>query len=141
MRFKINLLAAIAISLFLAGCGGGGATYPYDGAWSAVYPVADPSSIGSTQTVVCSDPPASLTLTEGVGSTTQNMTCVTTILATATTPAASFTQITSYKISVSIDDKGVVNAIVNGVTLTGTCISTVGCSATSSAGNTLSLTR
>lgn len=142
MRFKITLRAAFTISLTLAGCGGGGDfNNPYDGTWSAVYPVADISSISTTQTVICNAPPAPLILKDGVGTTTQNVTCVTTILATATTPASTYTQATFYDISASIDGKGVINAIVNGTLFTGECISTAGCGAASTAGNRLSLTR
>ncbi|HEY0665613.1 MAG TPA: hypothetical protein VGD24_06075 [Gallionella sp.] len=144
MRFKTILHAACSIPLLLAGCGGGHYKNPYDGTWSVVYPVADLSSISATQTVLCNTPPATLVITDGAGTTTQSSTCITTII-TATTAGTTTTvypaQIYNFNISVSIDGNGVVNAIVNGTTFTGQCISSVGCSATSEAGNTLSVTR
>ena len=144
MRLKKAFLAALMIPLFLTGCGGGHYDNPYDGTWSAVYPVADLSSISPTQTVLCNNPPATLTIKDGVGTTTQNATCTTTIItvSTAGTTTTSYPpQIYSFDISVSIDGNGVINAIVNGVTFTGQCISSVGCSALSAAGNALSVTR
>lgn len=140
MRSKTTLPAAFTISLFLGGCGGGFSN-PYDGSWSAVFPVADKSAISATETVLCNTVPAPLVLRDGAGSTTQSVTCTTTILATATTPVQTYLQASDYHISVSIDGKGVVNASVNGATFTGQCISTAGCSAASAAGDTLSLTR
>lgn len=141
MRSKNSLLAAFTVSLFLAGCGGGSYTNPYDGAWSVSYPVENNSSVTATQVVLCSNPSVPLTIKDGMGTTTINASCTTTILATATTPASSYTQGTTYDVSVFINGKGVIDAIVNGAPFTGQCISTAGCGAASTVGKTLSLTR
>lgn len=147
MKFRIALPAAFIISQLLASCGGGGNDSPYDGTWEAVYPVDFSSNISETRTVVCSTPPATLIIKDSAGTTTQNTTCTTTILATDTTPASSYTETVYFKIGVTIEgrtdagERDVLNAVVNGITLTGTCISTVACSAVSAAGDTLSLTR
>lgn len=146
MRFKIILLAVFTSTLYLAACGGG-YTNPYDGTWTAVYPVNVSSSITATQTIQCGTIPGTLTIKDGAGTTTQYTTCTTTILATSGVPATTFPpQTDAYIIGVSIEGtnvnsgKDVLNAIVNGVTFTGQCISTVSCSAVSGA-NSLSLTR
>lgn len=140
MRFNTTWLAVVA--LVLAGCGGGRYNNPYDGTWSAVYPVANTSSVTATQTVYCDTPPAPLTLKDGAGTTTVYSTCTTTTLATTTAPEKKFDPVvTYYQISVAIDGNGVVNAMVSGVTFTGQCISNVGCPSASAAGDTLSVTR
>lgn len=142
MRFKTILPAAFTIPLLLAGCGGGGHyDNPYDGTWSAVYPIADISAVSTTQNIVCSNPPASLTLTDGAGTTTQTATCTTTIYATTSHAEITNTAANYYIISVAIDGNGVVNASVNGTTFTGQCISMVSCPSASEAGDTLSVTR
>lgn len=145
MRFKSILLAALTVPLFLTGCGGGGHyDNPYDGTWQAVYPVADLSSITATQTILCNNPPATLVLTDGAGTATQNATCITTIITatpTGTTTTTYPPQIYSFIISVAVDGNGIVNATVNGTSFTGQCISMVSCPAASTAGDTLSVTR
>jgi hypothetical protein len=145
MQHGMTSFAVFAIPLLLSGCGGGN-NNAYDGTWTAAYPAADKTSISDTKTVLCDTPSAILVIKDSVGTTTQNTTCTTTIITggVATTYPP---QITHANISVSIEgkkdinEKDVMNAIVNGVTHTGQCISTVACSAVSAAGDTLSLTR
>lgn len=152
IQYKTVLPVAFAASLLLVGCGGGDNTHPYDGTWQAVYPTADLSLISDTKVVTCNTPPATLVIRNSAGTTTQNTTCTTTIIipATSTTPAVSTTyapQTTYYNISVLIGpnsvsgEKDVMDAIVNGVTFTGQCISTIACSAVSASGATLGVTR
>jgi hypothetical protein len=149
MRFKISVHAFFAVALFLTGCGGDSNT-PYDGTWAAVYPaLSKESTITDTKTVFCSTPPATLTINNSVGSTTQACTCVTSVVTSGVPPTSTVvgTEITYATISVSIEPnpvsggKDVLKAVVNGVQLTGTCISTSACSAASIAGDTLGLTR
>lgn len=142
MRFQMVLIAALIIPFFLAGCGGSGKS-DYDGNWTASYtsvPVA-----GAGQTVSCTNPAATITLVNGSGSTKQTQTCVITTTDTSTTPAtiSTTTQTTDFLISAAINGStGVMNAVVNGTPLSGTCISTVGCSAQAATGKgALSLTR
>ena len=152
MLFKILLPAVFSIPLFLAGCGGGDSTTPYDGTWAVVYPaLSQQSSITSTQTVICNTLPATLIIKDSAGTTTQTCTCVTSLITSASgvppTTTVVGTQVTAAYISVSIRSNpvsgqhDVLNAIVNGVTHTGQCISNNACSAVSTAGDTLSLTR
>lgn len=131
MRFKITsiveLIVPVFIALILAGCftGGGGPTY--DGLWNVAY---TDSSVTPASGVVCveSNPPATMTLVNGAGSTTQINYC---------TPGPNQLYLISVAVTTST---GVVNAIVNGAPLTGQCISAVGCSAQSGT-KLLSLTR
>lgn len=152
MRFKMPLHAVFTIPLFLTGCGGGDNTTPYDGTWTVVYPaLSQQSTVTDTKTVLCNTPPATLIISNSAGSTTQTSSCDTSIITSASgvPPTATLiaTQLTSAYISVSIGsnpvngEKDVLNAIVNGVPHTGLCISTIACSAASTAGDTLSLTR
>jgi len=149
MRFQMVLIAALIISLFLAGCGGSGKS-DYDGNWTASY--TDPASVpvvnngqSITQTVSCASPTATITLVNGSGSTKQTQTCVITTTDTVTTPATTTTatQTTDFLISAAINGStSVMNAVVNGAPLSGQCISTVGCSAQAATGTgALSLTR
>ncbi len=123
MRFKMTRLLALIIPSFIAllltGCFGSGSNTPtYDGTWTAT--VAD-----SSFTPPCTLPPTlpTVTLVDGAGSTRQINSCTT----------GQFL----YLISVSITTStGVVKAVVNGTTLTGQCVSAVGCGAQ---GGTLSL--
>lgn len=146
MQPKKSLLAACIVTLLLAGCGGSDYTNPYDGTWTAAYPAADKTSISATQIVLCDTPPAALVIKDGVGTTTQNTTCTTTIITGGV--ATTYPPQTTYaNISVSIEGKkdvnakDVMNAIVNGVPHAGQCVSTLACSAVSTAGGALSLTR
>lgn len=141
MRLKTALLAIFTAPLLLTGCGGGHYSNPYDGSWSAVFPSEDKSSISATEVIQCGNPPAPLTIKDGAGTTTQTMTCITDILDAAGAITSSYTNNYYYDISVAIDGKGVINAIVNGAPLTGQCISNIGCSAVSTTGKTLSVTR
>ena len=156
MRFNVILFAVSSSLLVLAGCGGGSKN-PYDGTWEAAYPaLSKTSSISDTKTVVCSNPPAALVITNSEGTVTISATCVTTTYTISTDPTTGavtktadtpITEIYIANTSVSIvpgptfEDKDILNAIVNGVTFTGQCISTIACSAVSSTGETLSLTR
>ena len=137
MRFTTTVFVALLVPALLAGCfgdGGGGRGTTYDGTWTVAYtdPADIPTPIIAGQTVACSNPAVALTLVNGSGSATQTMTCV------FSTPSDTQTKV--YLISVAISDAGVTNAIVNGSPLTGTCISTVGCSAQSGS-KALSITR
>jgi len=144
MRSKIILFAAF--TFILSGCGGDN-TSPYDGTWVAVYPVDAPSTITDTKTVFCNTTPATLIIKDDTGTAIQTTSCVTTILATATTPQIVYpAQNSIYYIGVNIESAGasanndVLNAVVNGASFTGECISTRACSATSTEA-TLSITR
>lgn len=146
MRLKIILLAVFTSTLYLAACGGG-YTNPYDGTWTAVYPVDFTSSITDTKMIQCGTTPGVLVIKDGAGTTEQTTQCITTIVpASGVAATGPFTETHRYIIGVSIEGtnvnsgKDVLNAIVNGVTFTGQCISTVSCSAVSGA-NSLSLTR
>ena len=158
MRFNIILLAVFTTPVFLAGCGGGNSTNPYDGTWQAVYPaLSQTSTITDTKTVLCSNPPAALNIADAKGTVTIIATCDTTTYTISTDPTTGiktktadpgtpYTQEYDAYVSVTIvpsqifGDKDILNAVVNGATFTGQCISTAACSATSS-GDTLSLTR
>jgi hypothetical protein len=100
---------------------------------------------GTGQTVSCTNPPVTITLVNGSGSTTQTQTCTITTTDTSTTPATitTATQTTDFIISAAINgSSSVMNAVVNGTPLSGTCISTVGCSAQAATGTgALGLTR
>ena len=140
MKFRITLFLELTISMFivflLAGCfGNGGSSSAYDGTWTAVFADSGtglpPAASGAT--VSCSLPPTlpTITLENGIGSTSQIDPC--------TGTAGGVDAI--YLISVAITPStGAVKAIVNGGTLTGQCISTRGCPATGTMGS-LSLTR
>ena len=158
MNSNTVLLAAFAVLLFLAGCGGGNNTNPYDGTWSAVYPpLSSASTITDTKTVVCSDPPASLIIKDLSGTATITATCTTTTYTISTDPTTgvvtktadvpSYTETKYANTSITIErnpilgEKDVMKAIVNGVPHTGQCISTRACAAQSVAGDSLSLTR
>lgn len=148
MRFKTALIVALVIPAALTGCFGDGGTgqgTEYDGSWTASY--SNPADIpvaGTDQTVTCNQPTATLVLVNGTGSTSQTLTCTTTTRIYDSTGALVdtivVTQGFAYLISVAINSIGTVNAIVNGTPLTGTCISTIGCSAHTST-TSLSLTR
>jgi hypothetical protein len=151
MRFNIILLAVFTTSLFLAGCGGGGGSNPYDGTWQAVYPpLSSPSSITDTKIVSCVNPPVPFVITGAKGSVTLTATCKTYKIDNTVTPPTSTligTDTTYANASVSIvpsqvfGDKDILNATVDGVAFTGQCISTIACGAVSLAGDSLGLTR
>lgn len=139
MRFPTTLISALIVSASLSGCFGDGGTgqgTEFDGTWTVTYVnPADIPAAGTGQTVTCNQPAVTMTITNGTGSTTQTLTC------TITDPAAPTTNPSFYYlISVAINSVGDVNAIVNGAPLSGTCISTIGCSAHTST-TSLSLTR
>ena len=150
MRFRITsivgLIFPVLAALLLAGCltgGGGGPTY--DGTWTVSYVdssftpptflITSASGVSTTLPASCSvqNPLPTITLVNGTGSTTQTLNC--------TGSAANQNQNFIYLISVAITTStSVVNAIVNGVPLTGQCISAFGCAAQSGT-KSLSLSR
>jgi hypothetical protein len=141
MKFRIKLFLELTISMFivflLAGCfGDGGSSNAYDGTWTAVFTdtsgTLPPAASGLTVTCVLPTTLPTVTLENGIGSTIQRNPCFN----TAVTPLN-----IDYLISINIKaSTGALSAIVNGVSLSGQCISTQGCAA--QAGNgTLSLTR
>jgi hypothetical protein len=141
MKSKIALwlelgVVALVVST-LAGCFGDGASPNYDGAWTAA--IADSNAVtisGVTATcTLAAMPNANLTLTSGIGSFNQTNNCVYTV------SGVSYTQTMLYLVSVAITTStGAVQAIVNGSTITGQCISYSGCAA-QGGGRSLSLTR
>ena len=147
MKFRISLLLELTISLFivllLAGCfGDGGSSSAYDGTWQVGYvdTAFVPPAAVSGATVICavSTPLPTLTLANGIGSTTQYNYCDQVL---AGTPMPGYTEVYIYLIHVAITPStGAVSAIVNGGTLSGQCISTHGCAARVGTA-TLSLTR
>ena len=147
MRIKISWLAGFTIPLFLAACGGDNSN-PYDGTWALVYPaLSKQSSVSATQSTICTNPPATIIIQNDAGTGTVTASCTTTIAATSGVKSTSYTQGTYAVIAVAITakpditSKDVFNATANGVTFTGQCLSTVSCSATSTAGDAVSITR
>lgn len=157
MNFEKLHLAVFAMPILLAGCGGGDNTNAYDGTWQVVYPALSSASIISdTKTVICSNPAVPLNIHNSAGSGTLSATCTTTTFVISTdpvtgvvtkTPSTPYDQVTFANFSITIEPsktsgaKDTLSAIVNGVPFTGQCISTIACSAVSSAGDTLGLTR
>lgn len=145
MKSKISLwlelgVVALVVST-LAGCFGDGAAPNYDGNWTAGYAdsaFVPPASIGGA-TVSCgvSGVLPTITLVNGVGSATQWNRCDQVTAASGVIASQGYV----YLISVAVNTTtGAVNAIVNGGTLTGQCISANGCSAQNGTAS-LSLTR
>ena len=140
MKFRITLFLELTFSMFvvllLSGCfGDGGSSAAYDGTWTAGYvdtafvPPAAAAS-GAVSCGLLTIP--TITIVDGIGSTTQTNRC---------TGTAAGTQDFIYFISVAIKaSTGAVSAVVNGGSLSGTCISTHGCSAQNGTAS-LSLTR
>lgn len=168
MRTNAILLLVLPASAMLTACGGGSSnSSPYDGTWQAVYPSAGiTSTFTDTKVVECNTPPATLIIDKAAGTTIQSSTCITTSIVPAEpavfdintgaviTPAVPEVRTTytpqqiDYYIGVVIEPMAtgggnydVVQAIVNGVSFAGECITTSACSAVSPDGNTLSLTR
>lgn len=137
MKSKIALFLELGLSLFiitlLSGCFGDGGTANYDGNWTAGVADSAPVTIsGVAATCVVSMPLPTVTLANGIGSTSQINICS----ASGVAPTNYI-----YLVSVAINNStGVMNAIVNGTALTGQCISSVGCSARATT-LSLSLTR
>ena len=139
MKSKITLFLELTISLFivllLTGCfGDGGSSNAYDGTWTAVFAGSSatlpPAASGATVSCTLPTPLPTITLVNGIGSTSQTDPC------TGTGGVDAY-----YSISVTITPStGAVSGIVNGGTLAGHCISTKGCAATGTMGG-LSLTR
>ena len=86
MQLKITLLAVIAISLFLAGCGGD-SNNPYDGTWALVYPSPgnEAASLGIAG-ATCVNYPGSITITNAEGSSTVTGSCTTAASGVVATP-------------------------------------------------------
>ena len=146
MRYINSLVLALITLLSLVGClaSGGGASSgggtDYDGTWKATFgdsSVTDPAP-ATGETMYCSQPPVDIVIVNGMGTTTQNRTCQAYTTGTAT--AVGLPHIVYYQIGVSIIPGDVFKATVNGVALTGKCISAVGCSAPSANGG-LSINR
>lgn len=139
MQSKIAtvLLAAFIVPLLLSACGGDN-PLPYDGTWNAV--LTDPSITSTPPTFVCTTPPAVLIIKNDVGTTTQYSTCITTAASSVTTTTPYFVISVNIQPNPTSGQKDVLNAIVNGATFTGSCISNIACSATNGTDN-LSLTR
>lgn len=135
----LELLIPSAIVFLLAGCfGSGGKSVAYDGTWTVAFADSSfvPPAAASGVAVSCTvqNPLPTVTLIGGAGSTSQRNTCT----GTAT---MSGTQSYIYLISVAINiSTGAMSAVVNGSTLSGKCISKVGCAA-SNGTQSLSLTR
>lgn len=139
MKSKITLFLELAVSLIivfvLSGCfGDGGSSKAYDGTWTAVFADSGagfpPAASGATVSCTLPSPLPTITLVDGIGSTSQTDPC------TGTGGVDAY-----YSISVAITPStGDVNAIVNGGTFSGKCISTQGCAATGAMGG-LTLTR
>lgn len=135
MRSKMVLLLELgvvaAIVAMLSGCFGDGATPNYDGVWNAAVANSNPITISGVAATCLVTAIPTITLNDGIGSTTQTDNCsngTSSVLAT-------------YLISVAITTStGAVKAIVNGSTISGQCISSYGCAAQGS-GFSLSLTR
>jgi len=144
MKFKITLFLELAFSLFivllLSGCfGDGGSSSAYDGTWTAGFvdsAFEPPAPATASGVVSCSvqNPLPTITLVNGIGSTTQTNPCTGTAAPSGTTNIV-------YLISVKVTaSTGAMSAIVNGGALTGQCISTHGCAANTGTAS-LSLTR
>jgi hypothetical protein len=137
MKSKIALFLELAVaSIFvsvLSGCFGDGGVAIYDGTWTAGVADSAPITIsGVAATCTVSMPLPTITLANGIGSTSQTNIC-----SASGVPATNFI----YLVSVAVDNStGVMNAIVNGSPLTGQCISSSGCSAQDTT-LSLSLTR
>jgi hypothetical protein len=120
----------------LSGCfGDGGSSNAYDGTWTAVFvdsSVTLPPAAASGGSVACTLPLTlpTITLVNGIGSTSQTDPCFNSVVSGL-----------YYDISVAVTPStGAVSAIVNGVPLSGQCISTHGCAANTATAS-LSLTR
>jgi hypothetical protein len=141
MKSKITLFLESAIALFvvllLSGCfGDGGSSNAYDGTWTAVFTnsaaVLPPAASGQTVTCTLPTPLPTITLVNGVGSTIQRDPCYN----TAVSPID-----IAYVISVKVTaSTGAMDAIVEGVPISGQCISAHGCAANTATAS-LSLTR
>jgi len=141
MRFHAIVIAALITPLFLTGCGGDpGGHNPYDGVWTMSYD----TGIANTSTTSCTIPTASITLTNGAGSTTQIETCVYTqsiIIGGASGVITTTTSTTDLLTAININGQGM-QAIVNGNTYSGKCISQNGCSAQEGTGvGSITMTR
>jgi hypothetical protein len=143
MKIKTITFLELTIPLFfvflLSGCfGDGGSSATYDGIWTVGFTdssfVKPAAATGAVVSCTVQYPMPQITIAEGIGSTTQTNTCT-------GTAAPGGTENFIYLISVSINiPNGITTAIVNGSTLTGKCISPIGCAAQAGT-QSLSLTR
>jgi hypothetical protein len=138
MQFRITLVCTLIVSLVLAGCigsGGGGNTggTDYDGVWTVsfvnsgfVEPTAD-----TGQKMYCSTPTVSMTVVDGAGTTRQTTICQAYVTATGAKfgPELDYYDLISVSIIGTVSSGDVISAVVNGVVLTGKCISPKGCAA------------
>ena len=139
MKFRITLFLELTFSMFvvllLSGCfGDGGSSAAYDGTWTATFASTSaglpPAASGATVSCTLPAPLPTITLVNGVGTTSQTDSC------NGTGGVDAY-----FSISVAITPAtGAVSGIVNGGTLSGQCISTVGCQANGTLGS-LHLTR
>ena len=148
MRFETIMLTALTVPLLLSGCGGG-SEHVYDGTWQAVYPaLSKQSTVSDTTSTLCGNPPVSFTISGEKGTVTLIGTCTKSNFDTATSSWISLPPETSYAIASihielhrNLNEKDVMNAVVNGVPFTGSCISTNSCSALSAAGESIGISR
>lgn len=129
MRIQITLFVGI-ISILLAACGGDpGGHNPYDGIWTLTFGSITPPTGPAGSTATCSIPPASITLANGAGTATPIENC------TYTTPASGVVATSTSNLATAVNLSGItVQAIVNGSTYSGKCISQNGCSAQETTG-------
>ena len=128
MRFQITLFAAI-ISILLTACGGDpGGHNPYDGVWTLTIGSIIPPVGPTGTTPFCSIPAASITLSNGAATTTMIESCDF-IAASGVVSSSTSNLPTAVNISGTT-----VQAIVNGNSFSGTCISQNGCSAKETGG-------
>ena len=144
MKSKLTLFLELAISLVvvfaLSGCfGDGGSSSAYDGTWTVGYvdsAFVAPAPATASGVVSCSvqNPLPTISLANGIGSTSQTDSCTGTAAPSGTTDFI-------YLINVTVTPStGAMRAVVNGGTLTGQCISTRGCAAQNGTAS-ISLTR
>ena len=148
---KSAMILAGSILMVLSGCGGD-KNNPYDGTWTVALPLLNKdSTISSTQIVTCQNPGGTVNIKNSQGSTRLSATCTTTLISqdsSGNPVSTTYPPVTTYAdIGISIEPKTDIKqqdtmvSLVNGATFTGSCISTVSCSAVNSAGDTISLTR
>ena len=117
MRFYEIIIAALITLLLLTACGGDpGGHNPYDGVWTMSYS----TGIANTAKTTCSIPTTLIDLSNGSGTAKQIETCT---YSASGVPATT----TTTDILTSVFVGAGIKAIVNGTTLSGSCISLNGC--------------